>query len=583
MADVGGAGYALAMGRSEAHQAGEPRGATTAWRLVTQTTVNGFAWDVRHLRFLHGDQEITGLLTASGDAGGDFGVGNTTRDDAWVWGGRPDDTNRFHLTLTAEPGAAASGDLTIDRIILDQPGLHWARSVALERLDDQGDWHAVRVFSDLRCGHNELFLDGRPNPPVKAPSAQQAGALQVARPAPAFKFGRFDDRRILVTIAAYRDPELPNTIADAITQAAYPEHLRFAICHQFDDDTVGLLDRWADDPRFSIDAVHHSESRGCGWARNRTFAMFDDERYLLQIDAHTRFAARWDARFIDMLESTGAELPILTTYPSRYTIADDGEVVFDLQAGVQQLYVEQVRPDLTTLQRTRLPADLRRPGPSPTLAAGLIFTRGRFCRDVDYDPEIYFAGEEISLAARAFTSGYDLLYPTETLIWHLYDHAHPKHWEDHSTHSASHADAMARLRTLFQGDATTLGKYGLGTMRSLAEFERYAGVDLGASRNGSDGELTITIDRSVIEPRDDYTSFVVVLFDDAGNEVHRHEVVAPDVLDLSRTTVTLRDTPKSAQRYVVLPVTRSGRIGATSLRSISAVRPAVAPRVVGRP
>ena len=555
------------MGRRTAQRAVEQRGAPAAWRLVTQATVSGFAWDVRHLRFFNAGQEISGVLTASGDAGDDFGVENTTSDDARVWGGRPDDANRFHVTLAAE-----SGELPIDRIVLDQPGVHWARSAELERRGDDGEWRTERHFGDLQRGHNELFLDARPSPQLKAPSASLANRPRAAQPAPAYEFDRFDDRRILVTIAAYRDPELPNTIADAIAQAAYPEHVRFAICHQFDDETIGLLERWADDPRFSVDAVHHSESRGCGWARNRTFAMFDGERYLLQIDAHTRFAARWDARFIDMLESTGSDLPILTTYPSRYTIADDGEVVYDLAAGIQQLYVDEVRPDLTTLQRTRPPAQLSRPGPSPTLAAGLIFTRGQFCRDVDYDPEIYFAGEEISLAARAYTSGYDLFHPTETLIWHLYDHDHPKHWEDHSTHSASHADAVSRLRTLFQGDATTLGKYGLGSVRSLVEFERFAGIDLGAVPTGSDDALTITIDRSVIEPRDDYATFVVVLLDDSGTEVQRHDVVAPNVLDLSCATVRLRDVPKAAQEYVVVPVTRSGRIGEISIRSISAGR-----------
>jgi hypothetical protein len=548
-----------AQGAVEQHGAVAHQGAPSAWRLVTQATATGFAWDVRHLRFFNAGQETRGVLTASGDAGDGFGVENTTSDDARVWGGRPDGANRFHVTISAE-----SGDLPIDRIVLDQPSPHWARSVVLERRGDDGEWRTARSFGDLRRGHNDLFLDES--------SARHAHRPHRAEPAAEFEFGRFDDRRILVTIAAYRDPELPNTIADAIAQAAYPEHLRFAICHQFDDETIGLLERWADDPRFSIDAVHHSESRGCGWARNRTFAMFDDEPYLLQIDAHTRFAARWDARFINMLESTGSGLPILTTYPSRYTIADDGKVVYDMEAGIQQLYVEEVRPDLTTLQRTRLPADLTRPGPSPTLAAGLIFTRGQFCRDVDYDPEIYFAGEEISLAARAFTSGYDLFHPTETLIWHLYDHDHPKHWEDHSTHSTSHADAVARLRTLFQGDATTLGTYGLGSVRSLVEFERFAGIDLGAVPTDIDGRLTIEIDRSLIEPRDDYAAFVVVLLDDCGNEVQRHDVVAPNVLDLSCATVRLRDTPKAAQHYVVFPVTRSGRIGEISVRAIGAGR-----------
>ena len=288
-----------------------------------------------------------------------------------------------------------------------------------------------------------------------------------------------------------------------------------------------------------------------------------------------------------MLEATGSDLPLLTTYPSRYTFADDGaddgEVVYDLDSGTQMLYVDEVRADLTTLQRSRPPADLTRPGPSPTLAAGLIFTRGRFCRDVPYDPLVYFAGEEISLAARAFTSGYDLLYPNETLIWHLYDHDRPKHWDDHATHHVAHIDSVSRLRTLFQGDAGSLGEYGLGSVRSLVEFQRYAGIDLGAVPVRNDGVVTIHIDRAVIEPRDDYAAFVVVLLDADGQEVHRQHVVAPHVLDLSCATVGLVDTPIAARNYVVFPVTRAGQIGEISVRSIATGKPTAVANRSGRP
>lgn len=537
----------------------------TGWRLVAESPASGFAWDVRRLRFLRAGQEVSGTLTASGVAGSSFGVENTRRDDSQVWGGRSDDANRFHVTLIAE-----AGELCIDSIVIDQTTQHWTSSMVLECRDEVGEWHTWRHFSDLRPGHNEVFLCEQPAvPPMPLSPTADRRAVQAAKP---FEFGQFDDRRILVLIASYRDAELSNTIADAIAQAAYPEHLRFAICHQFGDETVGLLEPWSDDPRFSIDSVHHSESRGCCWARNRTFAMFDGEPYILQIDAHTRFAARWDARYIDMLESTESELPVLTTYPPRYSLSSDGEVVYDTEARTQRLYVAEVRPDLTTLQRTTEPPDLSRPGPSPTIAAGQIFTRGQFCRDIDYDPEIYFAGEEISLAARAFTSGYDLYYPSETLIWHLYNHDYPKHWDDHNDHSVAHAGTAARLRTLFQGDATTLGRFGLGSKRSLVEFENFADIDLGANLVEPDGTLSISIDRSTIDPRDDYAVFLFVLLDHDGNQVERHEVKTPNVLDLSCGTVSLRNASSAAAQFVILTVTRNGDIGEISVRGLREAR-----------
>ncbi|MFK7918848.1 MAG: GlcNAc-transferase family protein [Ilumatobacter sp.] len=542
------------------------------WRLVTQSTVNGFAWDVHRVRFLQGSSEVPGELSGSGTAGDGFGVEHVGHDGPEFWGGRPDERNRFHVSI-----AAQGMPLCIDSVVIEQGSEHWAPSLYLECLDGNGEWKTVRRFEGLEAGASQLFLDPERTPPVirlRSPRRVSASVAAGSGVRP-FAFGRFDDRRVLVMIAAYRDSELPRTIEHALTQAAYPEHVRFAICHQYGDDTAELLDPWEDDPRFTIDAVPYTESRGCCWARNRTFAMFDDEPYVLQIDAHTRFAARWDSRYIDMLESVNSELPLLTTYPARYTLDHHGEVTYDLGAGTQRLYVEEVRPDLTTLQKTRPLVDLSQPAPSPTLAAGQIFTRGQFCRDVDYDPDIYFAGEEISLAARAYTSGYDLYCPNETLIWHRYDHDEPKHWEDHETHSASHATAMARLRTLFQGHPGSLGRHGLGSKRSLTQFERHAGVDLSgramAAPIGADGVLTIEIDRSIIEPRDDYTMFVVVLFDGDGNEVQRHDVRAPNVLDLTSATVRLRHVSSDAARSAVLTVTRGGSIGPLAIRPLRGV------------
>jgi len=202
------------------------------------------------------------------------------------------------------------------------------------------------------------------------------------------------------------------------------------------------------------------------------------------------------------------------------------------------------------------------------VAAGQLFARGSFCRDVDYDPDIYFSGEEISLAARAYTSGYDLFAPTQNLVWHLYSHDHPKHWEDHSDHGGRHDGAVERLRTLFQGDHTTLGKHGLGAVRSLAEFEDHAGIRLGARRIAADGSVTVAIDRSIVAPRDDYRAFIIVFLDADGGEVDRREVRAPDVLDLTRSDVSFSNVSERATDYVVVPLARGGTVGELGIRRL---------------
>lgn len=47
------------------------------------------------------------------------------------------------------------------------------------------------------------------------------------------------------------------------------------------------------------------------------------------------------------------------------------------------------------------------------LAGGLFFSDGSFAREVPNDPNIFFIGEEIAMAARAFTHGYDIYAHTK--------------------------------------------------------------------------------------------------------------------------------------------------------------------------
>jgi hypothetical protein len=72
---------------------------------------------------------------------------------------------------------------------------------------------------------------------------------------------------------------------------------------------------------------------------------------------------------------------------------------------------------------------------------------------------------------------------------------------------------------------------------------------------------SIAIDRSVIEPRDDYHAFVVVFLDTTGHEIDRREIREPDVLDLSRGTVRVHGVDRGlVDRHVIIPLRRGGSI-----------------------
>jgi hypothetical protein len=115
-------------------------------------------------------------------------------------------------------------------------------------------------------------------------------------------------------------------------------------------------------------------------------------------------------------------------------------------------------------------------------SAHFAFTAGAFCREVPHDPAIYFSGEEISIAARAFTSGYDLFHPHWPIAWHEYTRkGRPKHWDDHGDWWKENVAAHTRVRRLLGSDDAAapaeFGIYGLGSVRTLADYETFAGLN----------------------------------------------------------------------------------------------------------
>jgi hypothetical protein len=100
---------------------------------------------------------------------------------------------------------------------------------------------------------------------------------------------------------------------------------------------------------------------------------------------------------------------------------------------------------------------------------------------VPHDPEYYFHGEEISIAVRAFTHGYDLFHPHKIIAWHEYTRkGRKKQWDDDTTWTERNKKSHERNKKLLGVDGIQndidFGRYGLGTVRTIDEYERYAGI-----------------------------------------------------------------------------------------------------------
>jgi Glycosyltransferase (GlcNAc) len=125
---------------------------------------------------------------------------------------------------------------------------------------------------------------------------------------------------------------------------------------------------------------------------------------------------------------------------------------------------------------------LHRPLRARFLSGGFLFAPGTFVREVPYDPELYFLGEEASMTVRAFTHGYDLFHPCETIVWHDYVRKDAvMHWDDHTEANKIGIQwgerdlrSKSKIRKLLLGQP--VDAFGLGNVRTMEEFEAYAGL-----------------------------------------------------------------------------------------------------------
>ena len=120
------------------------------------------------------------------------------------------------------------------------------------------------------------------------------------------------------------------------------------------------------------------------------------------------------------------------------------------------------------------------------LAAGFLFTTSNFVKEIPYDPELYFYGEEISLVLRAITRGYGIFHIQNAPIFHLYndisDVKRKLHWDVAEDEGRKikwferENKSIERLNQIINNQIT--GKFGLGTIKSLQDYQKLSGVDL---------------------------------------------------------------------------------------------------------
>ena len=285
-----------------------------------------------------------------------------------------------------------------------------------------------------------------------------------------------EDESIFISLAAFREQLLAQTLKSAFDQAKDPDKLFIGAVVQncFGNDgrqcrtglqVIGKNDQGRDMVKMSdappdengievfcqdakykkyCDAghirvlyVHDTDALGPATARYYASKLWGGESYVLQMDAHLEFAPSWDQRYIQEVKAAkNFPKAILSSYPpgfqefGHYQGGSPGARLCTCEFSTNQAESHILRINT----RGTTPKDAPRPTQIAFIAAGFFFARAEFLKDVPFDPYVpwCFMGEEIALSMRAWTAGWNIYAPRQNLIAHQYRPGRmglPKFWE----------------------------------------------------------------------------------------------------------------------------------------------------------
>lgn len=292
---------------------------------------------------------------------------------------------------------------------------------------------------------------------------------------------------IFVSIVSYRDSELLPTVKSLLDNAENPENINLGVISQ---DTESDHADLSFVKNLSYVKMDFRDARGVGYARSLAMNLYNGEDFYLQIDSHMRFSKSWDTQLLKMLlkaqEISGNKKVILSQFPAPYEIHTDGKEFYpqdSIELWTEPSWSKVHNRDHGAWSAERqIIEDFSVPHRTHTLLAGYLFTIGDFVKEIPYDERISFMGEEVCLAIRSYTRGWDLYAPNKMLVWHYYKRKRsPKVWgqKDDSLRDLKWIDLEMESKKVQKNVLTgkEKGIYGIGNYEKYIEYQEMVGFD----------------------------------------------------------------------------------------------------------
>ena len=234
---------------------------------------------------------------------------------------------------------------------------------------------------------------------------------------------------IFVAIPALNEHFTEITIQDAYEKAKYPSNVFFGI---FNQKTNGSkFEDFSKYPNVRCANVSYEEPLGVGFARLACATLHNNEKYFLQIDAHTIFVKDWDSILVKNIKELKkyCEKPLISQSISWH----GEEVYFDPEKKyINNFMGEKAYPLSAREDGLSTHTDVTRENEEKIFgkylehylcyAGGGLFGDSKFLYEISYNPFIPFCPEQELTALRASTRGYRFFSSDKTFISTLGKH-----------------------------------------------------------------------------------------------------------------------------------------------------------------
>lgn len=297
--------------------------------------------------------------------------------------------------------------------------------------------------------------------------------------------------KILVSVIAYREKYLEETIRSCYTSAKNPNNLIFSVVSEQESDSLHANLDFIPKDQIIYNKYDLSEYRGVLWSRAKTIDAASplEYDYVLYTCGHNRFVKNWDEKNIELYAKLKAlcDKPVITVAGPSFEAAVDGSIK---KHDSSNEYRPTINSDYTP--GYGFPVQVEVPENSEYLQDvylqfSWVFVEKQFVSEVPLDPDMNYHGEEIFTTIQAWCCGWRFYTTSEIFYYHdtfkeyegelLPRMTTHRPWSDINKDDFwSQSDSsMLKLNKLLSGNLTEI--YKDATKSAIEEYCRVSGLD----------------------------------------------------------------------------------------------------------